>query len=168
VHYHFGSKEGLVEALLARSAQPIVEGRLRLLAACAEAPGRPPLLEQLLTAFIRPSLAPGREAAVDGAAFARLRGRLAVESEAVYRRLLAQAFDASSRQFLAAIQAALPDTPRALVAWRFHFMMGAMVFCQVDNGRIRAISEDAIDPSDREAAISRLVPFLAAGFRAPP
>jgi len=157
-----------VEALLARSAQPIVEGRLRLLAECAEAPGRPPLLEQLLTAFIRPSLALGLEAGVDGVAFARLRGRLAVESEAAYRRLLAQAFNDSSRQFLAAIQAALPQIPPALVAWRFHFMMGAMVFCQVDNGRIESITRDAVDSTDREAAISRLVPFLAAGFRAPP
>jgi len=43
-----------------------------------------------------------------------------------------------------------------------------MIFCQVDNGRIQSISEGAIDASDPEGALARLIPFLAAGFRAPP
>ena len=168
INYHFGSKERLVEAVLARSAQRLVEERLRGLAACAEGPDRPPMLEQLISAYVSPSLSYGREAGVDGVAFIRLRARLSVESEEVYRRLLARTFDESSRRFLEAIKAALPALPPDLVTWRFHFMMGSMIFCQVDNGRIQSISEGAIDASDPEGALARLIPFLAAGFRAPP
>src|SRR4051794_14544365 len=62
VNYHFGSKEKLLEALFAHRARPITEERMRLLSLCAEAPGRPPLLEQLLEAFLRPAFSLGLEA----------------------------------------------------------------------------------------------------------
>ena len=55
VHYHFGSKQALVEAVLARRATPMNEERLRLLdeleAACA-GPELP--LEGVLRAFFAP------------------------------------------------------------------------------------------------------------------
>jgi len=168
VNYHFGSKEGLLEAILIRSAQPMVEERLRLLAACAEGPGRPPMLEQLLFAFISPSLSLGREAGVDGVTFDRLRARVAVESDELYRRIVANAFDDSTKRFLGAFQAALPDLPPDLVAWRFHFSIGATIYTMANNGRIQWVTGGAVDPSDREVTLSRLLPFLAAAFRAPP
>lgn len=160
VNYHFGSKEKLLEALFAQRARPITEERLRLLSLCRPGRGRPPMLEQVLEAFLRPAFSHGAE-------FGRLRARLSVESEALYRRILSEAFDASTRAFLDAVIAALPGLPPAEVTWRFHFMLGTMVSSMANSGRIQSISDDAIDPAAPDAVLARLTPFLAAGFRAP-
>lgn len=166
VNYHFGSKERLLEALFEQRARPITEERLRLLALCAPGPGRPPMLEQVLEAFLRPAFSLGLEAGVDGATFGRLRARLSVESEALYRRILSRAFDTSTRRFLDAVAAELPDLPREEAAWRFHFMLGTMIYSMANSGRIQSITGGACDPAEPEAVLARLVPFLAAGFRA--
>lgn len=168
VNYHFGSKEKLLEALFEQRAKPITEERLRLLANCASGPGRPPMLEQVLEAFLRPAFSLGLEAGVDGATFGKLRARLSVESEELYRRILSRAFDASTRGFLDAVVVALPELPRAEVEWRFHFMLGTMIYTMANSGRIQSVTGGACDPSDPDTVLARLIPFLAAGFRAPP
>lgn len=166
VNYHFGSKERLLEALFARRAKPITEERLRLLALCIDAPERPPMLEQLLDAFLRPAFSLGLEAGVDGATFGKLRARLSVESEELYRRILSQAFDASTRAFLDAVARALPQLPRAEVEWRFLFMLGTMIYTMADSGRIQSITDGSCQPGEMDTALAKLVPFLCAGFRA--
>ena len=165
VNYHFGSKEKLLEALFLRRARPITEERLRQLALCAAGQ---PTLERLLDAFLRPAFSLGLEEGVDGATFGRLRARLSVESEALYRRILAQAFDASTRAFLEAVAAALPGLPRSEVEWRFHFMLGTMLYTMADSGRIQSITGGSCQPGDVDTALAKLIPFLCAGFRAPP
>ena len=165
VNYHFGSKEGLLEALFEQRAKPIAEARLRLLGACAEGPGRPPLLEQLLDAFLRPAFTLGVEPALGGVAFVRLRARLAAETEQMARRILGRAFDLSSRRFLDAFAEALPALPRPEVEWRFHFLLATMVYTMANNGRIQSLTGGSCDPGDLEQALRNLVPFLAAGFR---
>jgi AcrR family transcriptional regulator len=168
VNYHFGSKEKLLEALFAERARPITEERLHLLGRCAEAPDRPPMLEQLMDAFLRPAFSLGLEAGVDGATFGKLRARLSVESEELHRRVLSRAFDASTRCFLDAVVATLPALPRAEVEWRFHFMLGTMIYTMANSGRIQSVTEGACDPGEPDVVLARLIPFLCAGFRAPP
>jgi AcrR family transcriptional regulator len=168
VNYHFGSKEKLLEALFEQRARPITEERLRLLALCMPGHGRPPVLEQVLEAFLRPAFSLGLDSGVDGATFGKLRARLSVESEALYRRILSRAFDQSTRRFLDAVAAALPGLPRAEMEWRFHFMLGTMIYSMANSGRIQSVTGGACDPSRPDEVLARLVPFLAAGFRAPP
>lgn len=166
LHYHFGSKERLLEEIFAARARPIVEARERALNACAEGPGRPPMLEQIIEAFLRSSFVVDAE---DGgpANFARLRARLATEPEEVSRRILRKAFDASSRRYLDALARALPELPEADLHWRFHFLLGTMVYTMANAGRIQALTDGRCDPGDGEQALRFLVPFLAAGFRSP-
>lgn len=166
LHYHFGSKENLLEAIFEARAKPIADERMRMLALCREEPGRPPLLEQLLTAFLLPALTLGVEPRFGGPAFARLRARLGSETEKVSKRILAKAFDQSSKAFMVALGEALPELTPAELAWRFHFLLGTMVYTMAYSGRIQSLT-DACDPSDGRAALAHLVPFLAAGFRAP-
>jgi hypothetical protein len=42
-----------------------------------------------------------------------------------------------------------------------------MTYTMANPGRIQALSGGICDPGDVERALTRLVPFLAAGFRAP-
>jgi len=167
IAYHFGSKDGLLEALFAQRAAPIAEERLRLLAACYEK-AKKPKLEDILDAFLRPALVLGVEPRFGGPAFVKLRARLATEPEALSRKILAKAFDLSSRKFIDAIAAALRDLPRAEVEWRFHFMLGAMFYTMADSGRIQALTKGRVDPGDVGRALRHMIPFLAAGFRSAP
>src|SRR5215472_7846744 len=57
VNYHFGSKEGLLSAIFEQRCRPMNEERLRRLSDCAEHAHRPPMLEQIIAAFIAPALA---------------------------------------------------------------------------------------------------------------
>jgi AcrR family transcriptional regulator len=168
IAYHFGSKEGLLEALFALRAAPIAEARMRFLdQAEAEANGAP-TLERILDAFVRPALTLGPQSPQGGQAFGRLRARLATEPERVARRLLSKAFDQSSRRYIDAIGKALPATPRAEVEWRFHFMLGVIFYTMANSGRIQTLTGDRCDPGDVNLAIEHMIPYLAAGFRSAP
>ena len=168
IAYHFGSKDGLLEALFALRAAPIAQARMEALdRAEAEANGNPPL-EKILDAFVRPALMIGPQSPNGGQAFGRLRARLATEPEKVARKLLSKAFDTSSRRFIEAVVKALPDIPRDEVEWRFHFMLGVMFYTMANSGRIQALTGGHCDPGDTELAIKYMVPYLAAGFRSPP
>jgi AcrR family transcriptional regulator len=167
LHYHFGSKEGLLETIFQTRSKPIADERMRLLAACVEGPGRPPMLEQILTAFLHPALTIGVEPRFGGPAFAKLRARLSIEPEALSRRILGKAFDESSRAFLNALERVLPDCPKPELQWRFHFLLGTMVYSMANGGRIQSITRGTCDPGDGERTLEYLIPFLAAGFRAP-
>ncbi len=164
VHYHFGSKTGLLEAVFARRTVPIAEERLNLLAECHDGEGRPPLLQQIISAFLEP----GMRGDHGGATFARLRARLAADASDETRALMARYFDDSSAQFLNALADALPHLPPRDLHWRFHFLLGTMVYTMANPGRIQALTDDACDPSDMDASLAYLVPFLAQGFEADP
>ena len=167
IAYHFGSKDGLLEALFAQRAAPIAQERLRLLAECLEGTTKPKL-EDILDAFLRPALTLGVQPQFGGPAFVKLRARLATEPESTTRKILSKAFDQSSRRFIDALVKALPQIPRAEVEWRFHFMLGAMFYTMADSGRIQALTSGRIDPGDVKRALHHMIPYLAAGFRSAP
>ena len=167
IAYHFGSKDGLLEALFAQRAAPIAQERLRLLAQCYEST-ETPTLEDILDAFLRPALVLGMQPQFGGPAFVKLRARLATEPETLSRKILSKAFDLSSKKFIDAIAAALPQQPRAEIEWRFHFMLGAMFYTMANSGRIQALTSGRIDPGNVKRALHHMIPFLAAGFRSAP
>ncbi len=161
VHYHFGSKEGVLAEVFARSSKPIVKWRLDLLEKVRRHPDGRPVLEDVLEAFLRPSLQSGRR---QNASFVQLRARLALERDDAIKRILSDAFNASSRQFLDAFAQALPGLPRDELYWRFHFLIGSMFYTMADSGRIQALSGGECDPSDTEEALRRLVKVFSGVF----
>jgi AcrR family transcriptional regulator len=167
LHYHFGSKEQLLTEIFAARAKPIAEERMRLLGEIV-LQGETPSLEGILEAFLRPALTIGSDERFGGRAFIKLRARLATEPEAISRKILANAFDESSGDFLNALGRALPEIPRADLEWRFHFMLGAMFYTMADAGRIQSLTDGRCDPGRVEDALLHIIPFLAAGFRSAP
>jgi len=163
VHYHFGSKKAVLEELFAIRGGPIANRRLLLLSQIRRDPQGKPILEDVLEAFLKPALeAP---AGPGGASFVLLRARLAFEQAEVRRAVIGKAFDASNREFLRTLREALPDLVADELHWRFHFMLGAMVYTMAAPGRIESITDGALDTSDSATALAKLVSFAAAGFR---
>jgi AcrR family transcriptional regulator len=163
IHYHFGSKEGLVEAVFARRAVPIAEERLALLERCAEAPDRPPLLEQIIHAFVAPTM---RGPHIKE--YARLRASMVADTSPFVGSLFGKYYDDSTGRFLDAIKQALPDLPETDINWRFHAMLGSIVYPLANPGRVNRLTAGAFDPTDVEQALAQLVPLMAHMFRAPP
>lgn len=164
INYHFGSKMALLAEVVASRANVLVEQRLALLDGVVRDRSGKPKLEAAIEAFLRPafemSLEPG------GVHHMRLRARLAVERVGMTKSQFEQIFDASNQRFIDVLAEALPDCPRTEIYWCFHCLLGVVVYTMASSGRIQHLSDGACDPRDVEAMLARVVPFVAAGFRA--
>jgi AcrR family transcriptional regulator len=164
IHYHFHSKEALLDAVILRRLEPINRHRLEMLDRCEAAAGdNPPSLEAIIEAFLAPAfrVALGQ----DRGSFAKLMGRIFSEKSLVLR--IKPHMVAMLGRFIQAFHRAAPELPPAEVFWRLQFIGGAMAITLLKGKDLDALSEGLCDTSDVEATLRRLVDFGAAGFRAP-
>jgi AcrR family transcriptional regulator len=169
VNYHFGGKSGLFEAMLARRLDPLHAERLALLAAeQAAAGGRPLACERILAALFIPALALARDPKRGGTDFLRLLGRAYVDPSPPLRTFLTERYAPSIARFKDAFARALPHIAPRELAWRLHFMMGALAYtlAGTDAWRLIAALNPAETANDR-LLLARLAPFLIAGLKAP-
>lgn len=165
IHYHFGSKLGLLSEVFARSAKPLADRRIQLLSQIPRDPKQPHALEKILEAFLRPAFEMTRG---DGSnTFNRLRARVSLENTAAARRILSEAFDESDNMFIDALAEILPRLSRVEIYWRFHFLVGAMIYAMADQGQLAGLSQGAAHIEDTEGTLRRIVPFFAAAFLVP-
>lgn len=164
VNYHFGSKQALLAAVFASRANALVEERLRLIDKLPRDKQGRPALEAVIEAFLRPSLEMSQQPG--GTHHMRLRARLALERVGSGATQYPEIFDQSNGRYIDAICEALPALPRDEVYWGFHALLGIQNYTMANSGRIQHLSDGACDPTDVEATLTRLVPFIAAGFRA--
>jgi AcrR family transcriptional regulator len=158
VHYHFGSKEELLDAVVARKVTPVNEDRIAWLERVEAAAGSGPLrVEDVLEAFFLPT------AAVAGRSpeFVRLMGRMLTEG--MLPRIVEKHFRATALRFIAGLGRAVPELPQDELMWRVHFMVGAMAHTMCS---APIFPQMAGDVADMELRMRRLVTFLSAGFRA--
>ncbi len=163
VHYHFGSKEALWQAVFERRIAPINRARIEGLDALERAQTEP-TLEEVLEVFLAPALRLVRDP--DGPTFMRLAGRTYTEPGAHWQPVVSQ-FEEVRDRLLAALARATPQLPPATLAWRVHFMIGVMCHTLADVHRLCLLGDSVGDTRDPEVILDHLVPYLAAGFRAP-
>ena len=166
VNYHFGSKEGLVRAVLARRIGPLNRERIARLEQ-SERDGASPALDQVVRAFVAPTLEMVRSEA-GGPAFARFVVRAFTEPNPALRSMLEEQFREVVARFTAVLARCLPELPAEDVHWRFHFMVGAMVHTVGLGSIAHRYSDGICDPLDVEGVADRLVAFLTGGLRQPP
>jgi AcrR family transcriptional regulator len=167
VHYHFHSKEALLEAVILRRSVPANQERLALLDRCEQAAGdNPPSLEQVIEAFIAPTFRMARNPASGGMVFMRLLGRLHAEGDLLSGILISQFRDVLER-FGAALRRSLPDLPPGELFWRLNFAIGALGQALRGGSKDLGVISDVSRASNSELALEELIAFLSAGFRAP-
>src|SRR5262245_41861999 len=126
IHYHFRSKEALLEAVLTRRITHVNEARLeRLHAAEAAAAPHAPTVEHILRAFILPTIEFAQRDE-SGAVFVRLMSRMFTEPRFSLTNFLGRKFGDTIARFSEALVSALPAVPREVVLWRAFFTLGAM------------------------------------------
>jgi AcrR family transcriptional regulator len=164
IHYHYHSKEALLDAIILRRIEPINRQRLELLDACERAAGDSPApLEAVIEAFLAPAFRVASDQT--NQSFARLMGRIFTEKSLVPR--MKKHMGEMLARFIQALQNAVPELPRQEVFWRIQFMGGAMALTLLRGQDLELLSGGLCDTSDTEGTIRRLVSFAAAGFRAP-
>ncbi|MDF1800905.1 MAG: TetR family transcriptional regulator [Planctomycetota bacterium] len=165
VSYHFGSKDGLLQALLRRRLDPINEARLALLDRfeAAVPPGAAVPLERIVEAFVRPALDP---AANPGPHFMQIMAHLHASHEPVAAEFFREVFEPLVDRFLTSFSAALPDLPPARLHLRMHLLVGATVHALMAQHSPKCpLPKDLASPLDPTDVLDELVEFCAAGFR---
>jgi len=66
------------------------------------------------------------------------------------------------------LRKALPQLPADELNWRFHFLLGSMVYTMALPGRIESLTDEKLDTRNWQVALDQLVAYAAAGFRAAP
>lgn len=166
VNYHFGNREELIAAVMARYTQPVNDERLaRLDALEARSGGKAVPLEELAEAFVRPFMTQVRRSELSEKLFFKLMARtmgdrgsnLPPEVEDQFRKVLSR--------YAKAVAKSLPELPAEELLWRIHFMTGAMVHGMAHAEALHRLTNGASGAPSAEAMLARVVRFAAAGLR---
>jgi AcrR family transcriptional regulator len=166
VNYHFGSKDGLVQALFTRAAPGLIAERSALLDAALALKGT---REEKLAAVVRALVGPViRWSALPETQqyYVPFLARVRLDGPKSVRRMLegeAQYLD----PFVRALSALLPALPLAEVHWRLHFILGVEHALHNEAKRLQSVSQGACDLSNPEAVIDRVLAFVMPGLIAP-
>jgi len=165
-NYHFGSKQGLLEAVVMRRAQDLNAERLaRLDAVLATSRGRTPSLEAIIDAFTHPLLDRSTRGSAGWKSYFALIAEVNNSPE-FGGVLMPRHFDPVVQRFIEAIRLALPGSHDRDVYWAYHFLSGALTLTFAETGRIDKLSGGVCRSGDLVSVHQRLVPYCAAGFRA--
>lgn len=165
VHYHFGGKDGLLEAVLDRAVEPIGAARLERHADLRRRrPSGPLPVRDLVEAFLAPDFEAIAALQARGPDRAGLIGRAYGQPTEQVRRLMYRQFDPVATVFFPEFEAALPHVDPAIVHWRLRWGLVGVVVALFANADL---ADGPIDPSDHSAALTRTVDFVTAGLEAP-
>ncbi|MFO1318800.1 MAG: TetR/AcrR family transcriptional regulator [Burkholderiales bacterium] len=169
VNYHFGSRAALIREVLKRRLGPLNGARVAALDRLeAAAAGAPLPVEVILEALLLPALQLSQDPRNQGATVFRLLGRAFAEPADSMRTFLPAQHEETADRFREALSRALPHLPRTELVWRMHFAFGAIACTMAGDETLRLIAAGEADRSiDAGSIVRRLVPFLAAGLRAP-
>jgi AcrR family transcriptional regulator len=162
VNYHFGSKEALLRAAVARAMGPVNAERRRRLDQLEA--GAPPTPEALIRAFVEPGLELVLRRGERGAVIARFIGRIAFDPSRRIRELYAVESEPIEKRYLAALQQALPKASPEAVAFGYLNMLGLLALHQSQALSPTPGAAGAGDPADPGELVENLVTFLVAAF----
>ena len=160
-NYHFGPKTNLFLAVVSRRADELNEARTRALQELDASAS----IEQLIDSFTRPFPEKSMRGGPGWKSYGRLIAQIA-NSPRWTEVVMASQFDPVARLFIDKAKLMLPLSTEGDVYWAFHFLLGAMVTTFAETGRIDRLSDGRCRSSDLDVIHAKMVPFLAAGFRA--
>lgn len=166
VHYHFGTKEALLQAVFARRIEPVNEQRLARLDRL-EAGGESVVVDDIIESFLSPVIELKHDLEGEGMVWSRFIGRVLSEPPEVVEPLVRNQFADVAQRFVAALSRALPGLSEAEIFERLQFAIGMMTHQLTDLHRIGVSEELRFKPPDGAESLRHMVTFLAAAFRAP-
>lgn len=162
IHYHFGSKDGLLRAVLDRIIEPITRARLDALDhALVESGGQPLEARTILTAFIGPDIEAVRRLREHNPAIAGFLARTYATPNPFVAGLMRQQFASCATRFFPELARALPHLTEQEIQARMRLVIGVLI------GLFAAAGSNEPDAADSETTLARVVDFATAGLSAP-
>jgi len=170
VNYHFGSKEGLLEAVIVRRIEPINALRKaqldKVLERCRQA-GEIPSTRDVWRAMVEPTLRL-REPGSGAEHFIALVGRILADPPGPGREIFLRHMLPLLFEIYAALQLALPQLSPSLLYWRIHFSVGALSHLMRCNEQGVHLPPGIEPITDVEELIELLLDFTTAGLEVQP
>ncbi len=163
VVYHFETKLKLYRALFERHKW-LFDRRLAELRAITDYDAAD-AVERIVAAFAMPVMR--LQATPDGQYYSLLTVREASDPQEAERGIIRDYYDPMAREFIAALQRALPGKSPEYVHWAYLFSVGALVMNCFDE-RMTRLSEDRFQPGDVPTKARLLIAYIAAGIRGGP
>jgi AcrR family transcriptional regulator len=165
VHYYFGTKQELFDAVFARRSALINQDRLDAMTRYEEECGDDMTVEGVASAFLMPLLDRARHSDPGWKNYFALLG-LVNNSRGWGADTMTNHFDPVVRRFIGLLQRVLPHAATDDLFYSYHFLTGALCLTLSDTGRLDRLSEGTASSSDMEAIAPRMIAYAAAGFRA--
>ena len=165
VHYYFGAKRALFDAVFLRRAEIWNNDRVNAINLYAETQGPRMTLEGLLDAFLRPPF----EWSLKGGPGWKHYAALVAQTNAnpsFGGETMARYFDPAIGRLIELIQEVLPWARPVDLYWAYHNLSGALTLTLGETGRLDRLSGGLARSGDLESACDYMVRFAAAGFRA--
>ncbi len=159
VKYHFGSREGLIDAVVARMATPVNEERLRRLDELEKRTVR-----TLLAAFFEPLLSQIQSSPLSEKLFVKLMGRVVGDRPYEFPEEVMGQFREVARRYVPAFMEACPGLSSEDVFWRIHFSFGVLSNTLTHADLLRKISEGKVGDEELSTTLNRVIDFCEAGF----
>ena len=167
VYYYFGSKVGLMEAVLKRRFGPLRQEHLALLREFEiAAKGRPLPVEKILEAMLLPPLRLAAKTPAKHQAVTRLIGRIVAEPNPQIQEVLSSQRAGVRTAFLKALQRSLPRAPLPVLQWRVEFVWGALAFALCNPRKIEIETRGACDLTRTDEVLAEMIHFFSPGFHA--
>lgn len=164
VAYYFGSKEGLMTAVINRRASAINDQRARRLDELLAA--GTPSLEAVLDAFLRPAIELGRDEKRGGTAYVKLLALLTNSSDAVSRRVISENYDRIAQRFIEAFRLLAPHMDESTAIRAYLLGLAAGMSTVGLEWRADGLAAGRYDHPDTDALVECAVAFASAGIKA--
>lgn len=165
IHYYFGTKRGLFDAVFARRAEILNTERLEAMAAYEAACLGVMTPRGVMEAFIGPLI----ERSLTGEAGWKNYFRLVAlvnNTPAWGGETMNRFFDPVVHEFVSVLKRAMPEAELVDIYWGYQFLTGSMMLALSETGRIDQLSGGLCRSRDLEAVRARLFDYCAAGFEA--
>ena len=164
VHYYFGAKRELFDAVFARRAEILNQARMDAMAAYRAAHPTDMAVEGVIEAFIGPLLSFSMTDEPGWKNYFRLVA-LVNNTPAWGGETMHRFFDPVVHRFVDTLKAALPEAEIRDLFWCYQFLTGSMMLALSETGRIDQLSDGLCRSTDLEAVRARLYAYCAAGIQ---
>jgi AcrR family transcriptional regulator len=167
-HYHFGSKEALLDAVIERRSLPLNRERIRELERHeAERDDAAPEIESIFRAFLLPTVRDLTKSPQENSHLPRLFARVEAQPPELLEALYRKHLGGVARRFVEALQRALPELPKEVVADRFRLAMGSIFSLFSGNCDLDFIPDHTPQVLAVEQKLEQVIAFVSGGMHAP-
>ena len=169
VNYHFGSKKSLIHAVFAGFLTPFT-ARLRSELSLYEESlaDEPAELRYLLGIVFNTALLTCADQPERLNRFMRLLGLAYTQGQGHIKRYLNREYGEDFASFSDLLRRSMPELSAEELYWRFHFMLGAVMFTFSGVDTLKAMAEHDVGRlAQTSDVIDLLLPFVAGGMQVP-